>query len=249
MSVRTHFKNHGAIHAFWVIAILIAIVSALLLLVPNGVLIRDYISFASAVASIILAVIAIFYSMFTNQSFSEMVGSLNNSVRQTAKSATAIEGVSDRLVSSVDEMSKSLLDLGPRFDAIDTKIEKAWSPERQKSVKLSQPSDKAIGNSAFRNGGLESALYGLYKSYKDQIPFQPLIAFDNDIWRYHVAGCITMLSFLQPKGITIEKKDKSAYLMTSTGEISDKEFESIIGVDKMNEKNKLTIDSFFENNA
>ncbi|WP_426264142.1 hypothetical protein [Sphingomonas sp. PWP1-2] len=130
MGIAEHFRIHGAVHAFWIISILVLIITALLLLVPNGSFLRDYISFASSIASIILAIIAIFYSMFSNQSFSEMVGSLQSSVQNTSQSSAKLEDASNFLTTLADRVSTEISSLSPRFDAVENKIEKGLLTDR-----------------------------------------------------------------------------------------------------------------------
>jgi hypothetical protein len=97
MSIKQHFRTYGFIHTFWIISLLLCTIAALIMTVPNGNVIRDYLSFASAISSIILAVIAIFFSMFSNQSFSEIAGSLKDSIDRTDRSSREIGDTSSTL--------------------------------------------------------------------------------------------------------------------------------------------------------
>lgn len=69
MSLRSHMQRHGFVHALWTISILILIIASLLLGLPNGNLIGDYIAFSASIAPLVLAVVAIFYSIISNHPF------------------------------------------------------------------------------------------------------------------------------------------------------------------------------------
>ena len=92
------------IKTYWVVIILIAILAVLLFIhktISNEDLVKE-ISFAGTIISIILGVIAIFYSVITNSQSTENFGKINESV---GKIEDAIDKV-EQGARAIDELSK-----------------------------------------------------------------------------------------------------------------------------------------------
>lgn len=96
--------SNAVIHLSWIIVLLILSGAALVSTSPDGIVIRDYISFASAISSIALAIVAIFYSMISNQSFSQTIGALNLSANKIDSTAREINTASLSLKNGIDDI-------------------------------------------------------------------------------------------------------------------------------------------------
>ena len=119
--MKVHFQKYGFVHAFWLITILIMIIAGLLLRAPSGDKIGDYIAFAASIASLVLAIVVIFYSMISNQGFSETVGSLKTLATTVHESANDIKLVSSDFVDKASEIFGELSEIRPEVRAISEK--------------------------------------------------------------------------------------------------------------------------------
>ena len=244
MSVGEHFRRHGAVHAFWLFSVLVAIIAILALLVPDGTLIRDYISFASAVSSIILAIVAIFYSMFSNQSFSEMVGSLKSSVHRVEESSLTLGETSSTLLSLAERISVEISSLAPRFDAINSKIEERFPPDRI-SPSPPSPGERKVPDSTMTSG-IRAGLYIITKMNDTGKRAAINEIYDTDIWRRYVSGCLSTLSYLNAYGIKLKFHPEYVYELIS---VNDEEITKIKSLVKSKDRGKkflLAVDAYFE---
>lgn len=99
------------INLLWTIAVLIMIVAAFAVIAPGGALLQNYISFASAIASILLALVAIGYSFISNSSLSNTLGDLQSATRSLAEQTTRLNAASSGLSDEAEEILKKLSDL------------------------------------------------------------------------------------------------------------------------------------------
>jgi hypothetical protein len=120
-ALREHLRLHGAVHAVWTIAMLLGIVAALLLMSPNGNAVGEYIAFATSIASLVLAVVAIGHALIANQSFSETVGSLKTSTDGVQAAAREICTVSVELSHQSERLIGEFSELPPAVRAISAR--------------------------------------------------------------------------------------------------------------------------------
>lgn len=101
--------KNSTVHLLWIIAILIAVVSVLMWKMPNGDSLSGYISFAASIASLVLAVVAIFQSILSSNSLSSTILAINDSSRQIIAETTRLQGATLELS---EEASKTIAELG-----------------------------------------------------------------------------------------------------------------------------------------
>jgi hypothetical protein len=241
-----HLKNHGAVHTFWIISILISIIAALIIIVPDGAIIRDYLSFASAISSIILAVIAIFYAIFSNQGFSETVGLLRESVERAESGSRALAKTSTSLETTVSNFTAEIADFRPRFDAIDTKLDHGLALNRA----IDAPSEKNSGNKSIVTGdvltpALAISLYVILQMKKTGRDVNTKDIFPGENWKEYVAGCLSTISYLKPLGIDLIRTGAFSYSLNSIGNMKEEDFSSLFSEEKMNKKMKNIVDKHF----
>ena len=133
--------SNAVIHLTWVIFVLILCGTALVSTSPNGIVIRDYISFASAISSIVLAIVAIFYSMISNQSFSQTIGALNLSVNKIDSTAQEINTASLSLKNGIDDIMNEFKQIHPAVKSISEQIYSQFIPMNEKIEKSIIESD------------------------------------------------------------------------------------------------------------
>lgn len=121
-------------HLCWLISILIAIIAFLILRVTNGNEVNSYISFASSIASLILAVVAIFYSIISNDSLSNNFESIRNLGSTVQKHTDNLDQAASKFVMKIEEFT-------PHFSEIPISIKALGDDIQQKlqGVILSDP--------------------------------------------------------------------------------------------------------------
>lgn len=96
------------INLLWIIGILILIVAAFAVVAPGGDLLQDYISFASAISSILLALVAIFYAFISNQSASNTLNELRGAAAVLSKETSRLRSASSGLSEEAEQIIKRL---------------------------------------------------------------------------------------------------------------------------------------------
>ena len=258
--VKTHFQTHGSIHAVWLIGLLIAIISWLLLGERDGNVVRDYISFAASVASLVLAVVAIFYALISNQSFSETVGSLKSTTENVHKAARNIADSSSILADHSERMLGEVSRVPTAVQALSERMEAALA---QSQVQAPQSVDSAALDS--ENGsetvkffydtvfGGKACLYIVALSQLKNKPFSTSEIFQDNVnqsvCENFLGGYLHALRGTHIFGIDIEFSDSASrrtFSVVSLGQFSAsdiiREFSSIGPADNIIRKN---IDKYF----
>lgn len=107
------------VKVYWVVIIILLIISVFVFIETcnsNKDLVQ-YISFAGSITSLVLGVIAIFYSIISNQSSTENFGKLKEAVLKIEDGAKIISDVSANINSRLDRISDDLV----RFATKDSK--------------------------------------------------------------------------------------------------------------------------------
>ena len=96
------------LHLYWVIAILIGIISVLLWRLPNGSTLSGYISFSASIASLVLAVVAIFQSLLSSRGFEGALTEIQTSARsimdETSRLGKASLSLSDEAEAAIQKL-------------------------------------------------------------------------------------------------------------------------------------------------
>lgn len=137
------------IHLFWIIVILVLSVISLIVYEPSGQIIQNYVSFAAAIASILLALIAIIFSFLSNQTFSETVGDLKGSVEESGNASNDIVTASRALQEAVEKIQNDFSGIGPTVEKISQRMEEYSSPSVAQSD--SKPDDANVSPDLFRD--------------------------------------------------------------------------------------------------
>lgn len=251
MSVQKYVQERGHIHLLWTIFILVLVISGLLIKSPNGGTISDYISFAASIASLILAIVAIFYSIVSNQTFFESVGTLHTISK-------SIQNNSDIINCTIDEFNKKTDGLIVRISDVPQSVEKLADGlnTRLDALSITTASEKTPdkGNTSkypFLDRASTGTLLGLYllgQSFEKTIPFQLSKMFSDKTLGSYMNGLINAFRSTAFQGLKIEYSENT-YTVLDTGSIKFTEFNENI----RKSKNKLTvetikiIDSYFSN--
>jgi len=165
-------KKELKIHGFYIISILIAIIICLAAFqMGDNEKMIEYISFAATISSILLAVIAIIYSFYSNSAMSQSLGSLDSISREVIKNTLQMTEATENLKSKIEEIPTFLKPIEDKADLTNSRLE-----QLSKNTSVSTPIniDKQVkmnylSNSSFL--GLK-ALYTAVLSYQKSKPFK-----------------------------------------------------------------------------
>lgn len=220
--IRDHFRKHGIIHLLWIIVLLVISLAALVVRSPGSGSIISLVSFASAIASLVLAMVAIFYAIVSNQSFSEAASNLSNSARDVLHAASGldknIQGYlvkSQGLLTAVEAVPKSVESLRDHF-----------SEALENSAKAETSGAAGGDQGLFENitNAVAASLYILYLSAKHNKDFRSDDAFDIDYLEGVLSGVAGVLSYCKIDGIDVKRAGKT-YQTRSIGVYSADDFE------------------------
>jgi hypothetical protein len=162
------------IHCTWIIADLILLVVAIIVRDPQSTTLQAFFSFAATVVSLFLGVIAIFYSMVSNQDQS-------NILQSTANSAQRVHDASSSLQATSNTIRDLISDLTGRVDLIPEEIRTVRSDITGRLEGfLAQTEKPSTGNevtspsghSSTANVGVSLCLHLLAKSFDKKIPLR-----------------------------------------------------------------------------
>lgn len=234
-NLQNHFRKHGAIHATWAIMVLVAIIVSQVLGTINGDKINDFISFASSLASLILAVVAIFYAMISNQSFSETIGSLKLSAASVEKAAERVCDVTGDLGRKSDQLTSQLADFSPALSRVSERLDQFSLPEGGSDADVSGEASARQAAQNPETNGVRVAIYAIYLSKRHTKPiilsrlFQDLPEHKQS-WTDYVAGYLAAVHLYEPLGIKLEREpDAEEYLTLSLGRLTEDAVYSRVG--------------------
>jgi len=210
--LRKHFQLHGSVHAWWAIAVLILIIAALLLFMPNGTAVNEYISFASSLSSLLLAVVAMFYAFISNQNSSENVSDLRASALQITNSSGALSNISKDLYQQISVLTSDFSDIRPRVEQIHSQISGITNPATPSADGIDAQYDQS---SLFKRGpgiGVRIAFYELDKAFRlgvNRIDLETIYG-KSAVWLNFMQGVHDTIYTLRPCGIELKKIERDS---------------------------------------
>lgn len=202
-------KNSN-IHFVWTIAVLLLVISALLWRLPNGDKLANYIAFAASLASLVLAVVAIFQALLSSKSIDHAITKIQNSADAIVKQT---ERLNQATVSLGEEANNTLEKLSELPDRIHN-----WKSEiSEQLTQLSVPtsytgvaSNSDLSELNKINGKIVGYIISLYLvclSYKTGKPIEAKSVFPGDeyaIIRNFSLGVLTAIQHNPANGLKIE---------------------------------------------
>lgn len=205
----------------WTIALLIFIVSGLLIVTPNGNTISSYISFAASIASLILAVVAIFYSIISNQSFFQSIGVLNTIAENIKSNSETINcsisefhEKSDNLIHRISDVPQSVEKLA---DGINSRLESIAIPDSNTPKKESNNSTKESFEKP--SVGVTISLYMIAQSIEHNKPFRTSDIFEDNGVEGYVNGVLGAIRSLKIHGLSLAYS-KGEYTVNDPGDFN-----------------------------
>ena len=217
-------------HLCWLIAVLLAIIAFMVLRVTNGNEVNSYISFASSIASLILAVVAIFYSIVSNDSLSSSLSSIQNL-------GSVVREQTDNLDKSALEFTRKIEEFTPHFSIIPSRIDALGLDLQQKLESISlQDKESSIAKDATieskpidNNGyfftgkvtmGVNVATYLIAISAKTDKSIDLSVIFSDNIpARNYVSGALAVIAATSHQGVKISLVN-SSFVVTDFGSMN-----------------------------
>lgn len=129
------------IKVYWVVIILVLTISVFVFIQTsssNNNLVQ-YLSFAGSITSLVLGLIAIFYSIISNQQSTENFGKLKEAVTKIEEGARIISSASSNINSRLDKISDDIVKFGTK-DKSDQEVSTTTFTE-DKKVEITGDSD------------------------------------------------------------------------------------------------------------
>jgi citrate lyase gamma subunit len=211
-------------------------------------------SFASAIVSVVLAVLAIFYSMISNQGFSETLGSLHSSSRNIEIAASNIQDTSLNLNSQSERLLGEISSIPPKFQALSDKIDAQFHIDDEQQAEIAGQAPEDVMDEFLdrpKTLGTALALYGLAKSRNNETPYKPSEISGLTVpLRSYVAGALQGIRVSRPLGLIISAQD-GQYLVESGGQFDfDKlEHQILDNEEEFMKKYRKVIEDYFSPNV
>jgi hypothetical protein len=214
----------------------------------------NYVSFATTITSLFLGVIAIFYSMISNQAFSETTGSLKESVNNIQIAAQNISETSSNLLEQTGQMMGEISDLPPAFKEISAKIDALSVPQREAIEKTGKAGKVSAQPYLLQHSTIAAVVVSTYiiacairteKRIVTAEIFAPLSE-----WDFIIAGVLHGLRAAAPLGLKLDFSKQEASLVFSVSDKGTMEWEEIIkyvetSANKTIMSKKKTVDQYF----
>ncbi len=213
----------------WTVAVLLAIIAALLLRLPNGSAVGEYISFSASIASLVLAVVAIGQALVANQGFSETVGTLRSSSDELRSAATNIAETSATLNQRCEDIIGQVAKVPAAVEALGAKLDEQVASAVKPEVPVRGLGDDVtydIINNMPMGGQL--SLYVLAKSFVSGKAFDTSDVFSKDthyLWTGVLLGFIFSVMGMNRFNIkvdTIHRGMDTFYKVSSLGDVNAK---------------------------
>jgi LPS O-antigen subunit length determinant protein (WzzB/FepE family) len=167
------------IHFFYIISILLIIIILIstLKLSSNSDLIK-YISFASTITSLLLALLAIVYAYFSNATFSKNITMINEVSSELKQNTSNLTKISEVIEKDIKNLPIAIDGMGKKVESIPNLIRELTSKEPTKDKKNSNDSEINISPELINQFNKSSSFAGLLCLYAIKIAFEKKVPFN-----------------------------------------------------------------------
>lgn len=220
---------------------------------PSGATVKEFIAFAASLASLLLAIVAIFYSFVSNRDFSLNLAKFGGSSERTEAAARNVLQTTERLNALFESVRTDFKEIQPAVAAVSDQVAEVQSILESGSVPSTESVDVDAGPkentlSASTNGGVV-ALYLLLKAAEKRKFFDIRQVFPHDsAWQGYCAGYLGAIEALGALEIEI-LSDSGQFAVKSTGRLDVEAVRAFIDSRDGAEKARAQmeqIDNYFE---
>lgn len=185
------------------------------MMLPRGDVIRDYVSFAASVASLVLALVAIWQSFRSSEELGKTVGALSTSANDMRLAALEITDVTKSLVITSQELTGQLNYLPPAVQAIADKIDRL-SPDKDAQPTIitdepTSPEEFVLPKGKELSIGAIIGTYVLATSSVTGREINVPEALGGNSLAHYVNGFINAVYLFEPLGIKVARIGSAAY--------------------------------------
>lgn len=204
--------RNWTVHLAWIIVILLFALCAVTIYSPDGAIIKDYVSFAGSIASIILASIAIIYAFISNQGVADAAVQLVQSTKSAESASHRVEAGAAAIEGALDTLRKDFSNLAPTVEVISKKLEEANFPFASSSEQTSAVVEEQGTLPFGLSPGIDGTLYTLALSSKlgqPKVNFRSIFPAEDEFaraWSDYCQGVATTLMGTRPCGISLARE-------------------------------------------
>jgi hypothetical protein len=234
--------------AFAWLGILVATI--ILILTVNWANITDLaqlLLFGLTLSSLVLAVIAIFQSLFSQASFGQTASKMTDAAEAVQAAITKIETASTNLLQQTESIPGALGEISTRFDRFQERFVNATGTgEAKEQAKIAEsPPKPGLRRVTDITLGGTFAYYLCLESIEKKVAFDATKAIKNIVTARYVQCFIAALRSSQT--FQIEKNEKDEFRVVGTGDIDVENLASVLSIrlpKKSSEKIKEEIDIY-----
>ncbi len=169
------YKIHAGYILFFLILVIIALLTVRWSEIPN---LSGYLTFALTVSSLVLSVVAIFYTIYSNASFAGKLSDLNNASQSISAAAISLSQASNEIREKVEGIPAALRDVGSTVQQTHLLV-KTFSEAGSGTPKRTAGPVEAKAVLADATAFLQTtSINGLLALYACSLSFQKKIPFD-----------------------------------------------------------------------
>lgn len=219
-------------HLTWTAVLLTAALAAMVVYAPTGEIVQSYTAFAATIAALVLAVVAIVYSMTSNQGLIQSLGAIQQSAVDVRSETEKLSSASQRFFGQANDMIDRLSGVPESVDQLKTDIgSKLETLVTSQIVEESggQATDSHAIEPSGRSIASVIALYCVKRSFDRAIVVVPSKMFEDRYLAGFVLGYFQSMKEFRPCQVEIEGLS-TEFLVKSLGTLNLDEF--IDGVEK-----------------
>lgn len=168
-------NKEAKIHVFYIFVILIAVIICLIAFqwhdIPKLV---ELITFALTVTSLVLAILAIAYAVYSNSSFTHNITTLNAAAQDVSDAAVELKGKIETIPTRLDSMEGRFDELKLLFQS--TEFQDVRTPSKEEKAATSEISDLFINRLPISS---LIVLYAFFRAFKKKKPINFKELFSN----------------------------------------------------------------------
>lgn len=114
------------VHLGWIIAVLLAVISVLLWRTPSGENLANFLGFAASISSLILAIVAIFYSILSNSNLSILLSEIGAASSRISDESIQLRGTADKFEESLRQTRREVEGINPQIERLHSRIDEGF---------------------------------------------------------------------------------------------------------------------------
>ncbi|WP_299321426.1 hypothetical protein [Parasphingopyxis sp.] len=209
------------IHLLWAIAVLIMVMSAILWRLPDGDSLARFIAFAASIASLILAVVAIFYSMISNNQLTSNLQGIEGASASLEDSSEAIQITSENLLKRIEDLFEEVVTIHPGIEGIretlESNLKSLMDNDESKFADNQDYGENFLSNNTTTGMNMSVYLVAMSAKHQKRIVFDDLDV--PDPLRQYAYAAISALAAITYRGLIL-RMDRNGFEVVERGDLN-----------------------------